>query len=261
MTWILGAGVPFGYGALVSDIRAGWRDGSHLDCLQKIYPVGPWLMAGLCGSVQFGFETLADLHQTFCEAPKGHSYLPTRAAWCWHRRARRKFAVASAEVRDLGCSILLVGVSPLPHQGIPQAYCLRMQAPTFTPEVARPFAWLSIGTGKRFDFARTCSELDLVAFADGIGQSETMNRGGAAFAVGMMASMESRESPLITVSGVFQVGTVWDGEHVIRTVDGREVSAAWSTWGRRESSGLATSWEEFRQKATTAGLSASAAAA
>src|SRR5688500_10402051 len=38
MTWVLGAGVMWGYGALISDVRVTWPDGRHLDALQKIYP-------------------------------------------------------------------------------------------------------------------------------------------------------------------------------------------------------------------------------
>jgi hypothetical protein len=41
MTWVLGSGVPFGYGALISDVRVTWRDGRHLDRLQKITGVSP----------------------------------------------------------------------------------------------------------------------------------------------------------------------------------------------------------------------------
>jgi hypothetical protein len=31
MTWILGAAIPFGYGALISDVRVTWSGGGHLD--------------------------------------------------------------------------------------------------------------------------------------------------------------------------------------------------------------------------------------
>lgn len=261
MTWVLGSGVTWGYGALVGDVRAVWSNGAHLDCLQKIHPVGSWLMAGFSGSVQFGFETIADLRRRFGSAATGYSYMPTAAAWRWHRRARRAFANAPTEIREMGCQVLLVGVSPLPHQGIPRAYCLRMRSPTFTPEVAPAFAWLSIGTGTGFDFASTCANLDMLKFADGVGKFEVMNRGGVAFTVGMIASMDSRKSPMNSVSSVFQVGTVWVGEHLIQTVDGGDVGGAWSKWSRLESQGLASSWEEFQEKARGVGLSPSAAAA
>ena len=41
----------FGYGFGISDVRVTLADGSEVDCLQKIYPIGRHVAAGFAGSV------------------------------------------------------------------------------------------------------------------------------------------------------------------------------------------------------------------
>ena len=79
MTWILGAGIPFGYGALVSDVRVTWRNGTTRDVLQKIYPVGSMLMAGFAGSVEMGFCLVGDMARSM-RLPEGRMWDPKGAA-------------------------------------------------------------------------------------------------------------------------------------------------------------------------------------
>jgi hypothetical protein len=45
VTWVLGAAIPFGHGAIVSDERVTRDDGriAH-DVLQRVYPVGSMML-------------------------------------------------------------------------------------------------------------------------------------------------------------------------------------------------------------------------
>jgi hypothetical protein len=61
MTWVIGASSIFDYGAMMSDVRVTFRDGSERDLVQKAYPVGPYIVAGYAGSVRIGFQMLDSL--------------------------------------------------------------------------------------------------------------------------------------------------------------------------------------------------------
>ena len=54
MTWVIGASSIFDYGAMMSDVRVTFEDGSERDLVQKAYPVGPYIVAGFAGSVRIG---------------------------------------------------------------------------------------------------------------------------------------------------------------------------------------------------------------
>ena len=111
MTWVLGSGVPFGYGALISDVRVTWPNGEHLDGLQKIYPIGPGLMAGFSGSVGVGFWMMHIMHRQWC-APPGHLYPVKYMAWHWHRFAKWFYKNHVAPAYQMrGCELVIAGVS------------------------------------------------------------------------------------------------------------------------------------------------------
>jgi hypothetical protein len=260
VTWILGSGVMFGYGALISDVRATWPDGRHLDALQKVYPVGNWMMAGFAGSVEFGFQTIVDMERAFGETRAGYAWAPQIAAWRWYRRARRAFARAPARIQSLSSSILLVGVSPCTNGLYHWTRCIRMRSPSFTPELGRPPSWMSIGTGATHEIAGAYAAQDLGRFWETHAKGEIMNPGGAAFSTATAVALHLGRNPLALVSSQLQVGTVWQDKHVINTLDGQLFGPAWSSWKLVQPQGLATSWDEFRRITTAAGLSATAAA-
>jgi hypothetical protein len=248
--------VTWGYGALISDVRAAWENGQHLDALQKIYPVCPWMMAGFAGSVEFGFQRIANMQEAFGPLIPDHAWMP-QIAWRWHLRARRAFARAPARIQRLYCSILLVGASPLDNSGIPWARCIRMNAPLFIPERARPFAWLSIGTGASHRLASEFANQNLETFWN-FGQAEVNNPGGMASTLASAVAGHLARNPETTVSPQLQVGTAWRGRHDLRTLKG-EFYGAWTSWALVSPTGLAGTWDEFVQIAGDAGLSATAA--
>jgi hypothetical protein len=263
MTWILGSGVTFGYGALVSDVRASFFDGNrrylgHVDALQKIYPVGPWMMAGFAGSVQFGFQSIAHLQRSFGDLPPDRSHLPEPAAWRWYRHARRAFARAPEDVRAFSSSIILVGASPLRNGPFHWARCLRMRSPSFEPERIRGLVWTSIGSGSTHETALALAQqkiADYFLYAQG----ETGNPGGTAFSIATSVALDLTKSPIPFVSSRLQVGTVWQGRHETKTLEGAFHGPAWSSWKLVENHGLATTWNDFQAIAGKSGFRASGA--
>lgn len=154
---------------------------------------------------------------------------------------------------------MLVGVSPFRNGGFQWTRCVRMRAPDFVPDFQKPFSWFSIGTGATHELAQAYAGHGLSDFAK-YAQGETMNPGGTATSVAMFVAMELAKNPLAKVSGQLQVGTVWQDRYEIKTLDGRQHGAAWSSWQLVKPDGLATSWNEFQQLAEANGLQASAAA-
>jgi len=67
MTWIVGTGTMFGHAVLASDIHATLKYGKgeehYIDCLQKIYPLGKFVVGGFAGSVKIGFSIISSLHR------------------------------------------------------------------------------------------------------------------------------------------------------------------------------------------------------
>lgn len=68
MTWIVGGAPPFGWAVGLSDIRVSFSDGTELDCLRKIYPVGRFITAGFAGSVAIGFAMIQRLSELFIQS-------------------------------------------------------------------------------------------------------------------------------------------------------------------------------------------------
>ena len=260
MTWILGSAVAFGYGALVADVRAVWPNGDHLDVLQKVYPVGQWMMAGFAGSVEFGFSCIDDMQTQFATDNKNAMWMPEFAAWKWHRRARRAFAESSDRVRQLGSSLLLVGVSPFRNGPFYWTRCLRMRSPHFVPERCPPRAWLSIGTGADHELAQEFANLDF----DGdytISKMEVQNPGGSAQHIAQVVSMRLHDRPLSSVSEQLLVASAWPRKLIIRMTDGKYLGGGWSKWADRDvDDTIAQSWEQFRAMAAENGLTAAAEA-
>jgi len=213
--------MPFGYGALISDIRVSFGTGRHLDGLQKIYSVGSMMMAGFAGSVDVGFEMIEDLQRSFyLEQPADASvgkraWYVEQACWRWHRRGRRIFAAAPVDLRRLGCELLLVGASPIPNApfgGISR--CIQMSAPDFLPIRVRS-SWASIGTGALHETARHYAENFFSVNAFSLLKGEVGNAGGAATTTAMFVAIGLGKAPMESVSPLLQVGQVSLAAHSI----------------------------------------------
>ena len=160
MTWVVGIANVFGYGAAISDVQVSWpQSGRVLNCLQKVYGLGPCLAGGFSGSVEVGFRLLADMAIIInTTTPPGHAIVPRAFAHKWYRRARRFFSGQPTTIQQLGSELLLVGVSPGERIGDspwPRTDVIVMRSRTgFSPEYATGIRCLSIGSGSAVEVYR-----------------------------------------------------------------------------------------------------------
>ena len=257
MTWVLGCGVPFGYGALISDTRVTFGDGSHRDVLQKIHAVAPGIMVGFAGSVSLGFRMVEDMQRNFALVPEGQYRDPRHVAFQWWRRGRRLFAAAKPSEQALRCALILVGATPRMNGPFYWSHCIRMQSPSFEPECERSARWLSIGSGSEHEVARGLAEDFMRKEFTYFGNLEVaMPQLGAANGAAMRVSFALQRKPVRGVSECLQLGIATPTETRIH-------NTTWETaQGRRiEPGNLATSWREFEAIASAENLSAMGAAA
>lgn len=141
----------FGHGALISDVRVTLRDGTTADVLQKIYPLGRYIIGGFAGSVRIGFGLIDSLSSALRIAPRGHAWDPPQVARSWVATAKDVFDSAPTEERRLGAQFLLVGVSSSLDTGAPgfaRVYVVRFNSPHFRPGfLSTGFGACSIGSG------------------------------------------------------------------------------------------------------------------
>jgi len=150
MTWVIGGITSFGYGVGISDIRVSWSTGYLKDCLQKVYPVGNFIIAGFAGSVLLGFKMINDLKQFLILDKPNEAWIPEWVAIKWYRRARRIFNSAPMSLQKLGSSILLVGIHPNKSEGEspwPKGTACLFNSPDFEVNFSKSGEFISIGSG------------------------------------------------------------------------------------------------------------------
>jgi hypothetical protein len=121
MTWIVANTLFTGYTVLISDVQVTWAgvNGKHSeDCLRKVYAIAPNIACGFSGSVEIGFNLLADMH-AFANALResGEELMPRDFAYKWHRRGRNIFSSYSDAKKKLGCSLIMATFSPCEFNG------------------------------------------------------------------------------------------------------------------------------------------------
>lgn len=181
MTWIVGGPIPFGYAVALSDIRVTLADGRERDCLQKIYPVGPFLALGFAGSVAIGFAMVDRLRDLLGPPQPGMAWEPDVVAGWWPQDSRELFAKCPETEKSLGCHLLLAGAHPARNNGDApwaKSYVYRFRSPEFTAEDSGS-SIVSIGSGE--GVAEYAAALERLS-GDGFSylRHETMNPGGAA---------------------------------------------------------------------------------
>ena len=254
MTWVLGSGVPFGYGALISDVRVSWPDGRRLDRLQKIYPVGAGLMAGFAGSVWVGFWMLAAMQRQW-GADAGTLYQVPYMAWHWHRFARWFYRERIPHAaKAFGCELMITGVSPIRHPFGFYSHAVSMRAPDFVPNFVKPDGtWGSIGSGAQHNWAPHFGDNN--AFMSVFAHGEVMNPGGAATMVAHSVADSVEREPMGSVSPIIQVGIVRAATHEIKILR-RQHHGAWTVAQEEDvqAGELLRGWNEFHAAACAAGL-------
>ena len=151
MTWIVGRTIPFGYSVALSDIRVTLGDGREVDCLQKIYPVGPFIAMGFAGSVSIGFAMIERARQLMNPLETGMAWEPDVVAEWWPSDAREVFAAMSSEAQENGCHLLMIGAHPSKNNGDSSwamSYVFRFRSPNFEATSTRADEVVSIGSGE-----------------------------------------------------------------------------------------------------------------
>lgn len=258
MTWVVGTPSMWGYGTAISDIRVTFPDGSSLDCLQKVYAVGPFIAAAFAGSVEFGFGAVQDLTLRLRGRPSDEAWIPGWVAFKWYRRARRRFADSPESVRRLGAEIMLVGASPTADLGIPgfaRPTVAVLRAPRFEPEILRLNAIGSIGSGAGVEPFR--DELARLNANRKIQLDEAGSPGGFAHTLMHRIRRTVEEHPDRFASPHVHVCIVRRGEITLNRSDYTAVEA-----GRRREFRMppvARSWSEFVALCEQRGANATAA--
>jgi hypothetical protein len=152
MTWVVAASTLFGYGALYSDVRVTFRDGTERDLVQKAYPMGNYIAGGFAGSIKLGFMLLQSLADSLAASEDEIDRVvfdPVPVAIKWSPLARSIFLSAEAEERRLGSRFLLLGISPTEACGLgAKVYFVRFASPDYQPKImSRPIKICGIGTG------------------------------------------------------------------------------------------------------------------
>lgn len=248
MTWIVGSASLFGSAILVSDVCVTFtnQDGAQrrVDCLQKIYPLGSFVIGGFSGSVRTGFDILETLRREFAGGPAGAVLDMNIASNTWLPRViRRAFLTASALEQKLGSSIILGSAHPTKNRGDtpwPWTDIHIFSSPNFKPVVAAPSEIVSIGSGNAVsgyvDAIRALSK-------DPGFLKVSMNNDDQASLLAHLISTTLDKGPVPGVSTMFQFGVVRRGNYTIHNheytahqPDGQRIAHAFPriAQGRRE---------------------------
>jgi hypothetical protein len=211
MTWVIGASTFFGYGIIISDIRVTWPDGTTMDILQKIYPVGKFIVAGFAGSVELGFMLLQNL-KTFLKLPKDEKNTAWRPDWVaenWSPIAKKIYEKTRRELQEGKSEIIMVGVSPNEDVGVPgwaQIYVSVFKSPDFEANIVHGANnILSIGSGSGVkpyvELLREFTEDDYHPLM----QMEVGNPGGWGQVILLELSNLLRENPEKSISEHVQI--------------------------------------------------------
>jgi len=222
VTWIIGSATLFGSAILVSDICVTftYKDGAKRrdDCLQKIYPLGRFVIGGFAGSVSIGFDTLEKLQREFANGPPDAALDVNMAAHTWLSRViRRAFRDAPECEQRQGSSIILASAHPTKNRGDapwPQTDIHIFKSPNFDPVVADPLEMVAIGSGN--DAAAHMDAIRELRTDTGFLKAAVIdNKTGQASLLAHLVGTTLKNNPIQGVSTMFQVGVVRRGEYTI----------------------------------------------
>lgn len=221
MTWIVGTNSLFGHAILVSDIRVTIYTNSGeqvlIDCLQKVYPLGQFVIGGFAGSVKIGFKMLARLQREFSAVDRSEAWILDIVAntW-WPRLAKRIFHSFPKEEKKLGSKILLASAHPTKNRGdAPWAWTdvYSFSSPNFAPNKAGQNEIVSIGSG-----TDVSTYMNAVKEARDSFTYHEVFLGGESVQGRFVASIVEKtvkENPISGVSYLFQVAIVNRGKFSI----------------------------------------------
>lgn len=213
LTWIVGTGTMFGHAILASDIcvTLKYRTGTkcYVDCLQKVYPLGKYVVGGFAGSVKIGYSIIGHLQYELAMADKGEAWDLDIISNTWLPRVvKRIFNSFPDPEKDSKSQIILAATHltmnwPFPHTPLPILY--KFDSPDFKPHKASQDEVLGIGSGAMVDSMvevnEVCKTFD---FQKNI-------YGGMKYQAMCVADILERvinKAPMSGVSNLFQFATV-----------------------------------------------------
>lgn len=253
VTWVIGIPSPFGYAAAIADVQVSWGDGRTQDCLQKIHRVGPSLVLGFSGSVKLGFMMCASLARFLHPSPPdGHNWEPCSVAERWQPQAAKAFRLAEGLEKQLGCSLVLLGVHPNQDVGVDgwaRSYAIRMQHPGFVPE-QHGVGVVSIGSGSQIGaYVKKLNEITADDTRFPYFQSQMMGPAGYADAILGALTRAIEAEPAAGISPHLHIVVVTRHHVGIGTNDYEIITPP----GRKfRMPMVATTWEEFQRIRTFA---------
>jgi hypothetical protein len=258
MTWIVGTATPFGYAVGLSDVCVTFGDGTELDCLQKIYPVGRYIACGFAGSVAIGFGMIQRLSQLLHNADQELGWIPSEVAKWWQEDAREVFSGFHELEKENGAQIILLCVHPSDNMGDapwPRSQVYTFTYPNFEPEGANPNELVSIGCGDSVIQYREL--LDLLPVDESLLQLEAGRFGGMSRGFMMAITDKIQEVPISGISSHLHICLVSRGQIAIGKNDRKYVNRT----DLRDfvMPPVATTWEELEQIALARGSTAKGA--
>ena len=253
MTWVVGIPTMFGYSVGLADIQAtitfNDRTKKYFDCVQKIFPIEKFIVAGFCGSIKIGFKLIEDLKRYGQLPDQSVAWVPDLLVQRWRRRARRIFSqLPAGEQRST--QIILLGVYPQRDNGIPgepQSYCCIMRSPEFEPIKINPGRIDSIGSGNNVDqYLEVINSINSDAYHP-LMQLEVNNPGGYGRALMIRLSLDVEQTPTSGISNHFHYylarrGSIEYGnnDHQVTPMVGQATNITMPTR-------IAKNWEEFNE--------------
>jgi hypothetical protein len=159
MTWVVAASSIFGYGVILSDVRATFADRSQADLVKKAYPLGRYIIGGFSGSIKIGFTLLEGLRSSLQPPPDADpngAWDPAIVAnWWGPEWAAPTFAASEEVEKKLSCTVLLVGLSQgrelsERRREVTRVHIIRLGSPDFRPgHMRRWFTVCHIGKGSK----------------------------------------------------------------------------------------------------------------
>jgi hypothetical protein len=256
MTWVVGSPTPWGYAAALSDIQVTISTRNELgdpikkytDCLQKIYFVGPSIIAGFAGSVRLGFKFIGHLQNYLAPEendPIDMAWIPEWVAANWSMEAK-EFYEDLPPSEKAHVEILIAGVHPNEDNGIPGmplSYAWTLSGPNFIPQAVPNGRAGSIGSGAK----RYKEFLETIHNDDGwhsLHQFQTLHEDGFGRALLVHLSEKIERDPATGISDHLHLAicrrhsvVLMNNDHIKANADGTSTAILMPI--------VANSWESY----------------
>jgi hypothetical protein len=215
----------FGYSFGISDVRVTLgNNGSEVDCLQKVHPVGRFIAAGFAGAVRIGFAMVEELRSLLYSEDEHLACDPLLVAQEWPHYARQVFGKFPPGVRDYHCHLMLFSAHPQEHTGNPlwaRSYVHVFRSPDFQADMIPVNTLGSIGSGNSYEPCRAAVEEFSSDFKRRalFKQGEVGNQGGMGTMLGFNLTQLLMRTQPGGISSHLHYCWVYRGQIIIKTND------------------------------------------